>query len=526
MTSLASFPSRWLTVALAIVAGLALCPDQAGAADDALRVAPDQISLQSGLTEQKVVIVLPVPAKTTVRTAKLGYIKPDGLEVTASADRSSPQTNDIFWTVEVRARPNLAKDAVVIFVVNYEIESGDPLSVRALVATALAHVTYTGLTLPGSLKVTVEHGFESLISGVPKKAFLVIDNSGVEDVVLEAPIEVVSPADVTVCPCFKDSAGNIKPDCALPTTIHGRTIRRLPVEIEAERASAGASPLLLNLSFSRQVGNERQTALIGVTDPLQVGVPGLSDIKAVMQIPSLLALPGMLVALTWGLIWRLRHQGAGQPEFWLPVREGPFYVVAITLSIVIAYAYSRRVLHETSGLLESVSMRDVARIWFGSIVLGIVSYYGVAWTGLALRTWRQYRIDKYHPKAGEAADIILGKLALNRMSLQLPSYTIGEAGHEQRVFKLDFGAVDDTHCWIVPRIAIRLANPNAHPELGERITIAINAYDVRALQTALEGQTGNYQIGWEGQPPYDGPTSIPIAQLSRPLGRQAVVECT
>jgi hypothetical protein len=171
-------------------------------------------------------------------------------------------------------------------------------------------------------------------------------------------------------------------------------------------------------------------------------------------------------------------------------------------------------------------MRDVARIWFGSIVLGIVSYYGVAWTGLALRTWRQYRIDKYHPKAGEAADIILGKLALNRMSLQLPSYTIGEAGHEQRVFKLDFGAVDDTHCWIVPRIAIRLANPNAHPELGERITIAINAYDVRALQTALEGQTGNYQIGWEGQPPYDGPTSIPIAQLSRPLGRQAVVECT
>jgi len=69
--SLPSFLPRAMTVALAIIKGLALWPDQAGAADDALRVAPDQISLQSGLAEQKVAIVLPVPAKTTVRTAKL-----------------------------------------------------------------------------------------------------------------------------------------------------------------------------------------------------------------------------------------------------------------------------------------------------------------------------------------------------------------------------------------------------------------------------------------------------------------------
>jgi len=521
---------RWLAALMAL-AVFAFAGRPAAAADEpaTLRAVPDQIALQPGLLSQDILLLLQPPKAATVRNARLRWLPPAGLDVKQLSEPAFPTASDAVWTLRLTAGALVPKDASVVFYVEYEVAPAPttpatmPPPERSATLTATVRVAYTALTLPQSLKLSLERGFDALVPNDPKLAYLVVDNSDVSDIALDK-ITVVSPVkilDVTACPS----------GCSLPITIPARSIRRVSLQITAkERIPPGSTPMLLDLDFSRKMpGGTVDQTTIGFSEPIQLAIPGLADVTKILQVPSLLFLPGVLVMLVWGFLWRRRHPATDAPEFLPKPTTGEFYVASITLSIVIAYGYSRFVIGETSGLLEAVSMKDIAVIWFGCVIGSAVVYYAIA---LIAKGWRASRSREAtreelarNPQLTDEPRDILQKVAARTNSLNFAAYTFADAGRTQRVFRLGFDAAG-SKTWVCPviRIAITEANAERATELKRELDPLLTGGNLTELLEFLRGDGHTCTLSWETGALCTRPMPLEIARLGTAQGSQALVE--
>jgi hypothetical protein len=269
----------------------------------------------------------------------------------------------------------------------------------------------------------------------------------------------------------------------------------VPLQIMAkERIPPGTTPMLLDLDFSRRMpGGVADKATIGFSEPIQLAIPGLADITKLLQVPSLLFLPGVLVVLVWGLLWRLIPLKSGG-EFLLKPSTGEFYLASITFSIAIAYEYSRRIIGETSGLLEAISMQDIAVLWFGCIIGGAVVYLAAAAIAKGWRAWQSWQAARAqdaaareqrarNPQPTDGPRDILQKVTGRADSLNLATYTFADAaGHTQRVFRLGFDTAD-SKTWVCPaiRIAVTEADAERARELERELERRLNAGNLTRL---------------------------------------------
>lgn len=132
-----------------------------------------------------------------------------------------------------------------------------------------------------------------------------------------------------------------------------------------------------------------------------LGVFGQSDLMTLVGVPALLFLPGFLVFSVWILLWSLGMRvrflaKRGGDEFVLSLKSAEFWVLAITLSLVAFWiAPSTRL-----GYTEAYQLRDIARLWWASLIFGVLTYgamYGID----RLRKAQEERRAK---EAADAAD--------------------------------------------------------------------------------------------------------------------------
>lgn len=533
-----------LSVVTAIV--LATAGAAQGQADPVkLRVIPETIALQPGAAKQQVVVIAERGAALTFVAAKLEALAAPGLEVAVRAAPTLPSMSELAWTIEVAATARATKETTLVFRLDYQADPEKPGARVAGTAAATAKVSYAALSLAQSLKITIHHGFDTLQASRKGVVLLAIENSGIDDVVLDGiafdrlVLDQLKPAQTATLP------ENIKSvTAAVPVKIPGRDTTWVRVIVEAtDRVVPGTTPLPLELSFSRGVGPPWDSRTVALVDTVTFGVPGFSDIKAALQIPSLLMLPGLLVVLTWSLLWKLQSWAGAQPgdpaapEFPLTAGKPEFYVVAITVSFLVAFAYPL-FRGEDIGLLERVSTIDVALIWFGSIILVAPLSYALAVLGA--QAYRNAQIkaknaeikrkeaerQRVEPLTSDTPEIILRKLASLRQTLMLDAHNIKTApGHTQLLFKLGFGdgAASETS-WLAAAILIKVDAGAADLEQG--IDDAIENDDIAALVTLLDMHNGNYTIQWEAIAGGSDPRQVENSELDDMQGQQSIVRRT
>lgn len=519
----------------------------AGRADEkpTLRIVPDQIALQPGLLSQEIVVLFAPGDKATVREARLQLLDSPGLKTTLKSQPTLPADSDLEWRITIAAGPQAPKESVLVLVLTYRLDpvAGVAGPARSTIATATAKVSYSALTLQQSIRVTAVNGFDTLVVGKERQAVLQVENSGPDDIWLEK-VDKQSPQHLTV-----KAAG-------LPYRIPARTTVPVPIDIgTTERIVPGTAPLLLALGFSRPSDGDRAT--VGVSTPVQAAIPGLSEIKTALQVPTLLFLPGMLVVLTWALLWPLAYPAPDRDkEFALKVATPGFWIVAVSLSLVIAWLYSHFGTNDEAGLLESVSLRDVALIWFGSIfAISPALYFAGAGVMQGVRELQRREEVKRqaeaarqeaerqaeaarreaerqaeaarqererNPQTSDGPLEILAKLGrqVSGATLRLPAYNVTDGASPQRLFALGFGATADAqHAWVVP--TIRLEPALEHRDAVDEIIVS---GDLGRLLAFLDEHEEGCRIDWDRSGRVKAPDQIDKIRLATSVGRSSIVE--
>src|SRR5208283_316432 len=151
-----------------------------------------------------------------------------------------------------------------------------------------------------------------------------------------------------------------------------------------------------------------------------------------------------------------------------------FYLLAVTLSFVISYGYATYN-KLPFDFMDRVSVQDIAIIWFGSIfVVAPALYFGGGWTWKGV-SWvvgqlKAWHFSRYNPVAGDAALVIIEKLARKEQSFLLTAYSV----NHRQIFRLPFGQAQGNNVWVVPPILLSILGPD-NDQLGGRVDDLITA---------------------------------------------------
>jgi len=235
------------------------------------------------------------------------------------------------------------------------------------------------------------------------------------------------PLDATTsvaAPDFVDSA--LHPSGTLHIT--SDTTEDIAVELKAHgRVQSGKNLLLFKIALRWREAGVIRTAHLIRTHEISVGVFGESDILTVLGVPSLLLLPGFLVLVTAGILWRARvirlKQDAG--EFSFQPTKPDFWVLAISLSIGLAFVF-RAAGHSYLG---RYGLGDVIVVWVTSILIGALFYL----TGASIRfRWVLNRT----PSEGDEPPAVLRKAARLGLGVSMPRAELTDGAKDQRVYVL------------------------------------------------------------------------------------------
>jgi hypothetical protein len=499
-------------------------PPPALAADDPveLRVVPQEIAFQPGSGPRHLILIAEASADWSIKSLQLRIVAPAG--VSAHADSPLAEAGDFAWSIDVAADSDAAKESALLFRVDYETAPVKPGPVRTGTVGVTAKISYEPLAIAQAVKITVHHGFDTLRPDQSGEMLLAIENTGIEPVTLRS-VGLLMPGHA-------DNHFGITPAPVLPVTIPGRDIVSVPVVVTApDTITPGTAALLMDLRFDRGAGQAVAQADIAVADQVTLGIPGLSDLKTVLQIPSLLFMPGVLIVLTWALIWNRHGWGAAvadnAPKFPLSAPSPEFWVVSITLSLIVAATYPW-VVSGQFDLWDSVSVEDIGILWFGSIVIvAPLTYIAGAVGSNGLRRWRNAKEARRklatNPQTGEDAVTLLPKLVKAERPLRLPAYSVaGSGGQQGIVFDLGFGEAADGKTWVAPAIRLTRKSSDSRPDAA--LQGALTGTDSRAVYTILTEHPRQYDIAWKQPSPLTGPRLVDISSLGDEQGKQTFIE--
>jgi hypothetical protein len=134
-----------------------------------------------------------------------------------------------------------------------------------------------------------------------------------------------------------------------------------------------------------------------------------------LGVPSLLLLPGVLTVLTCLAGYSLATWTKA-PDWKAP----GLLVLAVTLSSIYALKYpyiTKHVLSERRDYLRGYALQDVAYIWGGSIVVGLVAGLGGAGMFWLAEGVRRCRARKLQPTPGESPiEVLPSSVAIGLIS--------------------------------------------------------------------------------------------------------------
>lgn len=355
----------------------------------------------------------------------------------------------------------------------------------------------TSLTVAQSVSAEIILDGETLLDGRESRALLKIVNL-TDQAFMVAPPRPIAPPEIRITPEHVDAR-------PLPP----RSILLLPLRIGVAPQAAlmsGKHTIGAVVRVARQTPGPPWSGEVAATREITAGVPGMSEIQNVLQIPSFLLLPGLLLVASFYAARSLfpATPAAGAALVWSPW----LWIVAISFSGLVAYIYP-----EVStwfgpvrrNILYGYSLIDVAAIWIGSIAVGaLVGSAAGGW----IAGWATHaRNRRFLP--GEPPLAFLERL----MRMKKPHQFAFVIEDGKRLYRLDPAEQGATR-WAAPAIRV-----TAKDDAFDRrpISVAADGADLVALHKLLATHAGTKAISlaWDGAGAAQGPAEVPSAKFER-----------
>lgn len=337
-------------------------------------------------------------------------------------------------------------------------------------------------------ELSIKTEFATVTERAPVRAYLLIKNKTSQPFQI-ATLRVYSPQFLSVS--LDEKLGRVGAKESLRSavtteeTVAPYDTRLIPLKIEVRTPQSGEWLLVASVTLARGQGPLRREGVAIVDQEVTVGVPGVSDVLKILDLPSILIIPGALVLATWSLL--LGGAGAALPK-WLEWKSSSFWIVAITISILVFGMLYR--LNVGPDFLVAFGIAQVAWLWIGCVG-------GAAIAFLAYRAVLELRRRMREPLTTDRPIDVLKKLQRANLPFYLPCH--GE--DPQRIYELAFSAPDGM-TWVVPRMLLRqLVRTKQADDQLRRITSANGragdglAPLVEALEEALRQKW--VSLAWE-----------------------------
>ncbi|WP_160296782.1 hypothetical protein [Sphingomonas sp. ERG5] len=398
-----------------IVALLFLLPASA-VANPTLSVSQPGVTVETGRLTSVLLSVDAMPAKA--------YLYVDGDPGIAWSLRPAAPSQ---WVLRVGPKATLTADATLTIQL---LDAGNkPIAVTQV------KVTPKALPAPDSVAaLTLMLDGGGLVEGLKSRAYLVVTNKSEHAIALRRVDPVASDGIVVTI------------DAASPLIMPRETVVQ-PMTIEVERGRVprtGTHQLAVRATLTTDltpaearlargsIGAPRWEARVVASKEVELTVPGLSELQGILQIPTLLLLPGLLAMIAFTALLDLaKPRPVGEnPLSRLTIALSPgVWVIMIMVSAVIDAAYA---LLAGRDILFGFGLRDLATLWFASLIVGGL----VGWRAYCVEIARQRAAAAPRFANGITPSVFLQQMAREGEPIRRRARLLGE----QLLF--DLGAVD------------------------------------------------------------------------------------
>jgi hypothetical protein len=286
----------------------------------------------------------------------------------------------------------------------------------------------------------------------------------------------------------------------------------VPIRISANGARAGNRKIAFETNLSWNDRGCAYTATLVTTQDLAVGLFGQSEILTAFGIPSLLVLPGVLIMLVVGMVWKAGVRfGSSTAEFPYQVKAPEFWLFAISLSfaavLVGRYVFDR-------PYLTIYRLADLMWLWFLSVLVGGLVFLiaDLIYIGVILPVLRWLE-GRHKPLPDDDPQKVLEKLGRLKRSVYLPRLRITATGTTCfRFFPLRRPLPEK--CWVVPAIVLTVKKdgpPGTRDQVEEQRSE--NGDPAVLAEMMREGSiTGSWQTSAAGD--LQGPKEIKESELT------------
>ena len=307
-------------------------------------------------------------------------------------------------------------------------------------------------------------------------------------------------------------------DSGRTLTVPARSTVSVPLYLTGARQLApGKETFVVTVPLAWTIGHVRATGDVILTRDVDVDVWGESDLLKAVGIPSFLLLPGFLMVVTFGFLWRLHKPWRAAGEFPLSGVTPEFWLFGVTLSGLFAVVAS---FFGVGNYLHHYDITDLAQVWLISIGVGLGAFLGVAAVG-----WWVDRSNAEHrraitPTEGDGVIAVLERLARDKWPVPNTKRVIGD-GNDQ-VFELRVDPTDTSRIWVAPQ-ALVTWDPAAPPTNEQardeaRLPTLINQPDATVLAAFLRTYRDKRRITrirWSTVDGHAGPWSVEAKDLSK-----------
>jgi len=383
-------------------------------------------------------------------------------------------------------------------------------------------------TTPGLADIDIKGSLDALSHERPRQLFVVVTNKSSQVLNLtDARIHGPNSIDIEG-PGAKDFQNPA--DSELP---YGGTKLLTYSVTPADQVVPGKYPLVVVVSVAAPDGT---TSVIAKTQDIELAVLGESDFLGKIGVPSLLFLPGVLFLFTWQLLWSFGKPQPQRDAYPLAATTGNFWVVAVALSIIFAFAYPKmisylgmvsfleKVFHFNTAhrdYLSGYGLRDYLYTFAITMLWACVFYLGwlvLKWLAHLGDAWWLWWIT---PNINDTPQSILRKLGRLRRTTLLKQAHLAGGNAAERVFILDAWPETD-QLWIIPPAVLQPGNgaPEAALDIVQRIQegrLTDASEILKQLKSGLRWwrPTKWWSIDWRPVANVTRPRKVPTAQWTQ-----------
>ena len=496
---------------------------------------PPNIELGIGPEDAQLVTIVARPrTNCNIRFGGISVVPAPGLGadiIDKPPSGNLPTSTDFSWAVRIFARSDISPGtapAAQMVRVEYHILgcTTGPQNDRSVVEIVPIGIKTRAIE-PASTFVEADilKDFDSLFDVQGGSAYLRIQNKGNSSVKVTS-LQFISQNFLVVHP----NEGTHLPVEVPP---HGVTVEELGLNFPDNPKfpfRSGSYSLIAIVSLERDTGVERWTGQVLAETKVAIGVPGLSEVQTLVQVPSFLMLPGALVLAAAGLVQRLFKRptdngsdGKTSGESMLKPSSPNFWVVSITISILIvaAYPFVTTFFGHPRNILIGYGLRDVVYVWLGSVIVGALVSLVISAIARSLR--RRVTITRH-----DQPIVFLRRLAHLHSSILWPSLKMMDAtGSAHYLFPLGLAAPGEQKEWAVPTIMVTAKDVSRSGTLLAELQTKIDSGDTwqvhKALSQALA--SGAVNAEWDKWGNATGPTPIDPSSIGGvPSDKRPIVE--